>query len=100
MEKFHTVIISACGRVWTCGHGQGGRLGLGIERTVLAPMQVHLGSIPKKFTLNPKSSPGQQEACVAAAVGRDHTLLLMESHSVSAFKNSSNFLFFFIHVKI
>ncbi|XP_034241662.1 inhibitor of Bruton tyrosine kinase [Thrips palmi] len=85
MEKFHTVMVSACGRVWTCGHGQGGRLGLGTERSVLAPMQVQLGTIPKKFILDPKFSPGQPEVCVSAAVGRDHTLLLMESHSILVF---------------
>lgn len=85
MEKFHTVMVSACGRVWTCGHGQGGRLGLGTQRTVLAPTQVQLGSISKRLTLNPKCTPGQREVCVAAAVGRDHTLLLMESHSVLVF---------------
>lgn len=83
MDKFHTVMVSACGRVWTCGHGQGGRLGLGSERTHLAPMQVQLGSVTKSPFQNPKSVPGQQEVCVACAAGRDHTILLMESYTVS-----------------
>lgn len=85
MEKFHTVMVSACGRVWTCGHGQGGRLGLGSERTVLAPMPVQLGSITKSPSQNPKSTPGQPEGCVSAAVGRDHTILLMESYTILVF---------------
>lgn len=85
MEKFHTVMLSACGRVWTCGHGQGGRLGLRSERTVLAPLPVPLGSVSKSPLQNPESMPGQAEVCVAAAVGRDHTLLLMESYTVLVF---------------
>ncbi|KAK3920688.1 Inhibitor of Bruton tyrosine kinase [Frankliniella fusca] len=85
MEKFHTIMISSCGRVWTCGHGQGGRLGLGSERTVLAPMPVHLGSITKSPSQNSKSIPGQPEICVSAALGRDHTVLLMESYTILVF---------------
>lgn len=76
-------MVSACGHVWTCGHGQGGRLGLGSERTVLVPQQVHLGFTSKTSVQNTKWLPGQPEVCVAAAVGRDHTILLMDSHAVS-----------------
>ena len=35
MCKFHSVFLSADGRVFTCGHGRGGRLGHGNEETIL-----------------------------------------------------------------
>ena len=35
MCKFHSVFLSADGRVFTCGHGRGGRLGHGNEETLL-----------------------------------------------------------------
>ncbi|GFR87447.1 inhibitor of Bruton tyrosine kinase-like, partial [Elysia marginata] len=33
--KYHTVFLSLSGQVYTCGHGQGGRLGHGDQHTVL-----------------------------------------------------------------
>lgn len=33
--KFHSVFLSQKGQVFTCGHGQGGRLGHGDEQTYL-----------------------------------------------------------------
>lgn len=35
MCKFHSVFLSADGRIFTCGHGRGGRLGHGNEETLL-----------------------------------------------------------------
>ena len=35
MSKYHTVFRSAAGKVYTCGHGRGGRLGHGNEQTCL-----------------------------------------------------------------
>lgn len=35
MCKFHSVFLSQKGQVYTCGHGQGGRLGHGDEQTYL-----------------------------------------------------------------
>ena len=35
MSKYHTVFLSAEGKVFTCGHGQGGRLGHGNQQTYL-----------------------------------------------------------------
>ena len=35
MCKFHTVFLSSDGRVLTCGHGNGGRLGHGNQDTIL-----------------------------------------------------------------
>lgn len=67
MDKFHSVFVSSTGRVWACGHGQGGRLGVDTEQTVLTPKPLKTGS----------------ECVVSASVGRNHTVLLMESGSVS-----------------
>jgi len=35
LSKFHSVFVSQQGQVFTCGHGQGGRLGHGDEQTYL-----------------------------------------------------------------
>lgn len=66
MDKFHSVFVSDMGRAWACGHGQGGRLGLDTEKTILKPQPLKTGT----------------EVVVAASVGRDHTVLLMESGAV------------------
>ncbi len=63
MGKFHTVFLSHQGSVYTCGHGQGGRLGLGTEEASLVPHRVEgLGD----------------GSCVLIAAARDHTMFLME----------------------
>ena len=35
MGKFHSVFLSTDGRIFTCGHGRGGRLGHSNEETLL-----------------------------------------------------------------
>ena len=63
MCKFHTVLLSHQGTVYTCGHGQGGRLGLSSEEASLVPRCVEgLG----------------ESSCVMVAAARDHTMFLME----------------------
>ncbi|XP_076077944.1 inhibitor of Bruton tyrosine kinase-like [Mytilus galloprovincialis] len=64
MCKYHSVFLSHTGQVYTCGHGQGGRLGHGDEHTCLVPRQVE--------SLN-------NEVCIQIAAARDHTLILVES---------------------
>ncbi|KAL0275010.1 UNVERIFIED_CONTAM: hypothetical protein PYX00_003000 [Menopon gallinae] len=70
MSKFHSAFISSDGRLWTCGHGQGGRLGLEDELTVLTPKSVKL--------------PSNIE-CLQVDLGIDHTILLMANNSVLSF---------------
>lgn len=65
LEELHSVYISSCGKVWTCGMGQNGRLGSGSNKSWLIPQQVKT-----------------QDKCVAAAIGVNHTLLLLENHVV------------------
>ncbi|XP_061479196.1 inhibitor of Bruton tyrosine kinase isoform X2 [Rhineura floridana] len=68
--KFHSVFLSQKGQVYTCGHGQGGRLGHGDEQTCLIPRLV-------------ESLMGHQCSQVAAA--KDHTLVLTEDGCVYTF---------------
>ncbi|XP_077287148.1 inhibitor of Bruton tyrosine kinase [Arctopsyche grandis] len=62
LSKFHSAFISTAGSVWTCGHGEGGRLGVATGDTHVLPSSI---SLP--------------EPCTQAAVGRDHTILLLQS---------------------
>ena len=41
MCKYHTVFLTADGQVYTCGHGQGGRLGHGDEQTYTVSTYHH-----------------------------------------------------------
>ncbi|XP_062896415.1 inhibitor of Bruton tyrosine kinase isoform X2 [Mobula hypostoma] len=68
--KFHSVFLSQKGQVYTCGHGQGGRLGHGDEQTYLVPRMVEgLAS----------------HRCSWVAAAKDHTVVLTEDGSVYAF---------------
>ncbi|KAL3883749.1 hypothetical protein ACJMK2_029983 [Sinanodonta woodiana] len=67
MCKYHTVFLSTAGQVYTCGHGQGGRLCHGDEATCLVPKLVE--------TI-------RNEKCKQVAAARDHTVLLMEGNIV------------------
>ncbi|XP_073702952.1 inhibitor of Bruton tyrosine kinase isoform X2 [Garra rufa] len=68
--KFHTVFLSQKGQVYTCGHGQGGRLGHGDEQTYLVPRMV-------KGLLS--------HHCSQIAGARDHTVVLTEEGYVYTF---------------
>ncbi|KAG7336221.1 hypothetical protein KOW79_000914 [Hemibagrus wyckioides] len=68
--KFHSVFLSQKGQVFTCGHGQGGRLGHGDEQTYLIPRVVEgLAS----------------HHCSQVAAARDHTVVLTEEGYVYTF---------------
>ncbi|XP_066558364.1 inhibitor of Bruton tyrosine kinase [Amia ocellicauda] len=68
--KFHSVFLSQKGQVYTCGHGQGGRLGHGDEQTYLIPRMVE-GLI--------------SHHCSQVAAAKDHTVVLTEEGYVYTF---------------
>ncbi|XP_053350018.1 inhibitor of Bruton tyrosine kinase [Clarias gariepinus] len=68
--KFHSVFLSQKGQVYTCGHGQGGRLGHGDEQTYLVPRMVE-GLV--------------SHHCSQVAAARDHTVVLTEEGYVYTF---------------
>ncbi|MFT7800384.1 inhibitor of Bruton tyrosine kinase [Arapaima gigas] len=68
--KFHSVFLSQKGQVFTCGHGQGGRLGHGDEQTYLVPRLVE-GLLSHR--------------CSQVAAAKDHTVVLTEEGYVYTF---------------
>uniref|UniRef100_H3CN40 Inhibitor of Bruton tyrosine kinase n=1 Tax=Tetraodon nigroviridis TaxID=99883 RepID=H3CN40_TETNG len=68
--KFHSVFLSQKGQVFTCGHGQGGRLGHGDEQTYLVPRMV------EGLT---------SHHCSQIAAAKDHTVVLTEEGYVYTF---------------
>ncbi|XP_073445780.1 inhibitor of Bruton tyrosine kinase isoform X2 [Dendrobates tinctorius] len=68
--KFHSVFLSQKGQVYTCGHGQGGRLGHGDELTCLVPRLV------EGLTTH---------SCSQVAAAKDHTVVLTEDGYVYTF---------------
>ncbi|XP_017775512.1 PREDICTED: inhibitor of Bruton tyrosine kinase [Nicrophorus vespilloides] len=80
LEKYHTAILTENGEIFTYGHGQGGRLGLGSESSNLEPTQV-------KFHFNHKSL-----AIKDVCIGRDHCLFLAENNTVWACGSNANFV--------
>lgn len=67
MSKFHTIVLTNDpeANVYVCGHGLGGRLGTGSEKT-----QFHLKCIDELASTRRKF--------VAVALGQDHTLAISE----------------------
>ncbi|XP_054637532.1 inhibitor of Bruton tyrosine kinase isoform X1 [Dunckerocampus dactyliophorus] len=68
--KFHSVFLSQKGQVFTCGHGQGGRLGHGDEQTYLVPRMVE-GLM--------------SHHCSQVAAAKDHTVVLTEEGYIYTF---------------
>jgi len=62
LQKFHSGFLSSTGVVYTCGHGRGGRLGIGSETMLLAPKTVQIGT-----------------SCIDIAYGMDHSLFLSQT---------------------
>jgi alpha-tubulin suppressor-like RCC1 family protein len=67
LSKFHSVFLVADGKVFTCGHGHGGRLGHGDEQSHVIPYQI-------KTLCSVK--------CVGVAAARDHTVFLSDGGEV------------------
>nr|CAI5845108.1 unnamed protein product [Callosobruchus analis] len=75
VDQFHTVIITSSGKAFSCGHGQGGRLGLGDEKSVVLPHNIVFHSNQK----------GETISCNQAAISRDHSIFLCSDGNVSEF---------------
>ncbi|XP_025837638.1 inhibitor of Bruton tyrosine kinase [Agrilus planipennis] len=67
LEKFHSILLTRDGKVFASGHGQGGRLGLSTEETVLLPKQVRFGKAVALFNIKQIS------------IARDHSVFLNEN---------------------
>ncbi|XP_013776392.1 inhibitor of Bruton tyrosine kinase-like [Limulus polyphemus] len=67
MCKFHTAFLSTRGKVFTCGHGHGGRLGQNSEQTALTPSALH-GVGESHF--------------IEVSAGQDHLVLLSEGGQI------------------
>ncbi|CAG9862774.1 unnamed protein product [Phyllotreta striolata] len=66
ISQFHSLIVTQTGRALSCGHGQGGRLGLGDELSVF---------LPQPIAFNPQSK-GETVTCIQASISRDHSIFL------------------------
>lgn len=67
MSKFHSTFLTSDGLVYTCGHGIGGRLGLGGEEATLEPKLVEL-----------------PDRCVALCCANDHSIFITQTSGVNA----------------
>ncbi|XP_056647953.1 inhibitor of Bruton tyrosine kinase [Diorhabda sublineata] len=72
IAKFHSTIVTISGKALTCGHGQGGRLGLGNEKSVVSPQIV-------KFQ---GSQKGEIITCIQASISRDHSIFLCSDGNI------------------
>jgi inhibitor of Bruton tyrosine kinase len=66
-SKYHMVVLSAEGKVYTNGFGKGGRLGLGHEETAFVPTEVKADGFSRVS---------------AIAAGPDHTIAITEDGRV------------------
>lgn len=61
------------GTVYSCGHGQGGRLGLGSQKTEVIPKLI-------RFPAAPNVSRGDERVQITScSIARDHSLFLASS---------------------
>lgn len=67
LNKFHTLFLATSGRVYACGHGHGGRLGLDVNSPVVTPRPIK--------TL-------MQSNVIKVATGPDHSLFLTDTGQV------------------
>ena len=61
LQKFHSAILTTEGKVFTFGHGQGGRLGHGNEDSQLHPQLINAL---------------KDQVCIGVALGVDHSMFL------------------------
>lgn len=72
LDQFHSAILSSKGDVYTCGHGQGGRLGLGHQQTEVTPKLV-------KF---PTAVTGESVCIADVSISKDHSIFLTTNGTV------------------
>lgn len=72
LDKFHCVLLTVDGKAYSCGHGQGGRLGLNNEQTQLKLQQISF-----------QSNNSNKIICKQACIGRDHSVFLTDAGQVS-----------------
>lgn len=70
INEFHSIIQTDTGAVYSCGHGHGGRLGLGVQHTEVIPKQIKFQP-PSNITHT--SDRIQVTSC---SIARDHSLFL------------------------
>eukprot|EP00124_Ichthyophonus_hoferi_P001021 Ihof_evm2s46 gene=Ihof_evmTU2s46 len=75
-SAYHSAFITSNGDLYTCGHGQGGRLGLGnSESTVLEPLQVNL----------------QDRKAALVAANNDHTCVITTNGELLTFGQNTHY---------
>lgn len=72
--KWHSALLTASGKVFTCGFNQHGQLGMGHVETLYSLKRVHINN-----------NIGHEEKAVQIALGMAHTLVLTERGQVYVF---------------
>ncbi|XP_060529154.1 inhibitor of Bruton tyrosine kinase isoform X4 [Cylas formicarius] len=81
LSQFHSVIVTVSGKCYSCGHGQGGRLGLGIQHTEVTPKRINF---PDKSQ--------SDFVCVQASISRDHSLFLTIDGNIYACGSNKHYV--------
>ncbi|XP_014103138.2 inhibitor of Bruton tyrosine kinase [Bactrocera oleae] len=72
LGAYHSLFLDKKGILYSVGHGEGGRLGIGGEHSLATPKKVKI----------PKKSYGERVICISAS--RKHSLLLTDNSAVFA----------------
>lgn len=80
--KFHSCALDRDGRLWTWGHGRGGRLGH-------PDFDVHSGQVAVIFPRWVRGLPGDRRV-LAVAAGKHHTAAICEGGAVWTWGNNRN----------
>lgn len=78
LDKYHTVFLTCLGQAYSCGLGQGGKLGHDSEFTSISPKRICLDL--DNFSTNRAEVADMR--LMSVAVGLNHTLLLANNGRV------------------